>query len=220
MSATTSLLQSLVLVPLTLLPIINPLSGAPVFMSTAGTDPVLIRKLARQVAVNSWVVLVVSMLMGTYVLEFFGISLPIVRIGGGLLVAATGWKMLHSDAEDDVRKAVANSRAQDLSEEEVIQKSFFPISFPLTTGPGTIAASIALGAKLPSQPAVYVIGFLIAAFGAAITSYVVYLVYRHSARLLDRLGTIGAMVMARLMAFILLCIGIEIIWAGWLELNA
>lgn len=220
MSATTSLLQSLLLVPLTLLPIINPLSGAPVFMSTAGTDPVLIRRLARQVAVNSWVVLVVSMLMGTYVLEFFGISLPIVRIGGGLLVAATGWKMLHSDGEDDVKKAVANSQAQRLSEEEVIHKSFFPITFPLTTGPGTIAASIALGAKLPSQPAVYVIGFLIAAFGAAITAYVIYLVYRHSARLLDRLGAIGAMVLARLMAFILLCIGIEIIWAGWLELNA
>lgn len=220
MDATTSLLQNLVLVPLTLLPIINPLSGAPVFMSTTGNDPVLIRRLARQIAFNSWVVLVVSMLMGTYVLDFFGISLPIVRISGGLLVAATGWKMLHSDGEDDVKRAVANSQAQRLSEKDVISQSFFPITFPLTTGPGTIAASIALGAKLPSQPAVYVIGFLTAAFGAAITSYVIYLVYRHSVQLLDRLGTIGAMVMARLMAFILLCIGIEIIWAGWLELNA
>ncbi len=89
----------------------------------------------------------------------------------------------------------------------------------MTTGPGTIAASIALGAKLPSKPALYVVGVLLAVLGAAITALTIYLVYRHSATLLKRLGDIGTLVMMRLAAFILFCIGIEIIWTGWAELN-
>jgi multiple antibiotic resistance protein len=216
-----SFLQSMVIVPLTLLPIINPLSGAPVFLTTAGRSPEVIPRLARQVAINCWFVLVVSMLVGTYVLDLFGISLPIVRIGGGLLVAHTGWRMLNNQdsANDPVRQAVAETHSTALPEAEIVRRSFFPITFPLTTGPGTIAAAIALGAKIPSKPALYVVGAFVAVLGSAITAIIIYLVYRHSASLMKRLGDIGAMVMMRLVAFILLCIGIEIIWAGWLELN-
>lgn len=213
-------LKAMVIVPLTLLPIINPLSGAPIFLATAGNSPQIIPALARQVAINCFVVLVVSMMVGTYVLELFGISLPIVRIGGGLLVAATGWRMLNRHDDDDVRQAVAHSQAAEHpSEAEIVRRSFFPITFPLTTGPGSVAASIALGAKLPSTPAMYVLGVLVAIVGAAITALVIYGVYRHSAALLNRLGEIGTLVMMRLVAFMLLCIGIEIMWTGWAELN-
>jgi multiple antibiotic resistance protein len=90
-----------------------------------GTNRAIARRLARQVAINSWFVLVVSMLIGTYVLAFFGVSLPVVRIGGGLLVAV--------------------EKAATLSDAEIVQRSFFPITFPLTTGPGTIATSAASG---------------------------------------------------------------------------
>jgi len=219
MDIAASFLQSLLIVPLTLLPIINPLSGASVFLSTAGRDPLMVQRLARQIALNGFLVLMVSMLMGTYVLAFFGISLPIVRIGGGLLVASTGWRMLHSHELDEVQTAVANSQTRPLSEKEVVRRSFFPITFPLTTGPGTIAASIALGAKLPRDPSLYVMGALLASLGAALTALIIYWVYRHSAQLLHKLGDIGTLVMTRLMAFILVCIGIEIIWTGWQELN-
>jgi multiple antibiotic resistance protein len=215
----TSFLQATVIVPLTLLPIINPLSGAPVFLATAGRDPEVIQRLARQVAINCWFVLVASMLVGTYVLDLFGISLPIVRIAGGFLVAATAWRMLNSHDDDEVRQAVAVSQPTAMPQTEIVRLSFFPITFPLTTGPGTIAASIALGAKLPSKPALYVVGVLLAVLGAAITALTIYLVYRHSATLLKRLGDIGTLVMMRLAAFILFCIGIEIIWTGWAELN-
>ena len=95
-------LRGLILVPVTLLPIINPLSSAPVFAATVGANRAIAGKLARQVAVNAWFVLVGSMLIGTYVLMLFGISLPVVRIGGGLLVAATAWRMLHHTEDDDV----------------------------------------------------------------------------------------------------------------------
>jgi multiple antibiotic resistance protein len=211
-------LKALVIVPLTLLPIINPLAGAPIFTATAGKSDLVVKHMARQVAINSWFVLVGSMLVGTYVLELFGISLPIVRIGGGLLVAASGWRMLNHKDQDEVRAAIAHSSA-DLPHTEIVRRSFFPITFPLTTGPGTIAASIALGTKLPSTPALYLLGALVAVLGAAITSLVVYLCYRHAPLLLKRLGEVGTLVMMQLLAFILFCIGIEIMWTGWAELN-
>jgi len=213
------LLHSLALVPLTLLPIMNPLSAAPVFSMTVGNDTTAARQLARQVAINCWFVLVGSMLVGTYVLSLFGISLPIVRIGGGLLVAASGWRMLDRNDDDEVQAAVKRSQPAGWSHAEVMRRSFFPITFPLTTGPGAIAAAIAIGAGLPRQLELYVSGAFVAVLGATVTVGVVYLVHRHWASLMRRLGEVGTLVMTRLMAFILLCIGIEIIWTGWAELN-
>ena len=174
--------------------------------------------MARRVAVNSWFILVASMLVGTYVLEIFGISLPIVRIGGGLVVAASGWRLLGSKGRNnDVQQAVADTSV--LSDTEIARRSFFPITFPLTTGPGSIAAAIALGVHLPRTPVLYLLGASIAVVGVAFTSMVVYLCYRHAAGLLGMLGEVGTMVIMRLLAFILLCIGIAIMWAGWAALN-
>lgn len=212
------LLHIMVLVPVTLLPIINPLSAAPVFTLTAGSEPSATRRLARQVTINCWFVLVGSLFVGTYVLDLFGISLPIVRIGGGLLVAAMGWRMLDRSDDDEVQLAVKRTSAR-MSDAEVMRRSFFPITFPLTTGPGTIAASIAIGAGLPRQPALFVANALAVTLGASLTAATIYLVYRNAPALLAKLGEIGTLVMMRLSAFVLLCIGISMVWAGWAELN-
>lgn len=211
-------LQWALLVPLTLLPIINPLGSAPIFVSITGGEDDIARRMARQIAINAWCIIVASMLIGTYVLEIFGISLPIVRLAGGLLVAAAGWNMLNTGGQDEVRDALAD-KADPVSEEEIARRSFFPMSFPLTTGPGSIAASIALGTKIPSSASFYPVFVAVATIGATLTVAVVFLIYRSAPRLMRRLGSIGTMVMMRLVAFILLCIGIEMMWAGWADLN-
>ena len=204
-------LKALILVPVTLLPIINPLGTAPVFVATVGANRSVAKRLARQVAINGWLVIVISMLIGSYVLAFFGVSLPVVRLGGGLLVAATAWRMLHRTEDDDVHAAAAEEAAT-LSDAEIVGRSFFPITFPLTTGPGTIAASIALGTQIPTTPVLYLAGAIVAAAGAALVSLALYFIFRNSAAVLERLGVIGMLVMMRLMAFMLLCIGIQIMW--------
>ena len=214
-----SALKSLVLLPAALLPIINPLSTAPVFVATVRGDRVFAEQLARQVAINSWFVIVSSVLIGTYVLAVFGISLPVVRLGGGLLVVSTAWRLLHHTEDDHVHAAAAE-KASELSHAEVVRRSFFPMTFPLTTGPGTIATSIALGAHIPTTtPAQYVVGAIVAVAGAFLVSLTLYLVLKNAASVLTRLGDVGTLVMTRLMAFILLCIGIQIMWTGWAELN-
>ena len=213
-----TILQAVVLVPFTLLPIINPLGNAPIFNAMSGDNPAVAQAMARQVAINSWVILVVSMLVGSYVLEIFGISLPIVRIAGGLLVASTGWRLLHADETDPVRVAVAG-QAEQLSARELATRSFFPMSFPLTAGPGSIAASIALGTGTPSTSREYLLGLIVAVLGPALTAIVIWVSYRYSAALLNRLGDIGKVVMMRFVAFILFCIGLQMVWTGWTGLE-
>jgi multiple antibiotic resistance protein len=212
-------LKALILVPVTLLPIINPLTTAPVFVAMFGSNRAVAKRLARQIAINSWFIMVVSMLAGNHVLALFGISLPVVRLGGGLLVAAAGWRMLNRSEEDDVHAAAAEEAAS-LSDAEVARRSFFPLTFPLTTGPGTIAASIALGAQIPTKPfLVYLASNVAVACGAVLVSLALYFLFKNAASVLKRLGEVGTLVMIRLMAFILLCIGIQIMWNGWAELN-
>ena len=219
MSFVILFLNALILVPVTLLPIINPLATAPVFVATFGGNRAIAQRLARQIAINSWFVMVASMLIGTHILALFGISLPVVRLGGGLLLAAAGWRMLHHAEDDDVHSAAAEEAAT-LTDTEVMRRSFFPMTFPLTTGPGTIAASIALGAQVLTTPfLVYLVGAFALAAGAALVSLVLYFLFGNAASVLRWLGEIGTLVMMRLMAFILLCVGIQIMWNGWADLN-
>ena len=210
-----TLLQSALLVPLALLPIINPIGNAPIFVAMTGGRDALSNPMARQVALNAWVILALSMLIGSYVLALFGISLEIVRLAGGLLVAATGWRLLNAGDEDPVRVAVAEETGE-LSARELAKLSFFPMSFPLTAGPGAIAASIALGTTTPAQGAShYALAVAVAVIGPALTALTVYLCYRYATLLLNRLGEIGSLVMMRFVSFILMCIGLQMMWTGW-----
>ena len=218
LDAIVPFLKELILIPLTLLPIINPLSSAPVLIANAGRDQLLVKRLARQVSLNSFYVIIAAMLVGTNVLAIFGISLPILRVGGGLLVCATAWRMLGRGESDDVQeKAVQAAGA--MSEAEVVRRSFFPLTFPLTTGPGTIAVAIALGAQFPRSVVPYVLAAGVAVGGVAATAFVLYVFFSNAGAVIRRLGEMGALVMMRLMAFILLCVGLQIIWTGWAELN-
>lgn len=214
-----AILQPTLLVPLTLLPIINPIGNAPIFMSISHGNDALARQMSRQVAFNAWIILMLSMLVGTYVLQMFGISLEIVRLAGGMLVAATGWRLLHTEDEDAVRTAVADQTGE-ISRREIAKRSFFPMSFPLTAGPGAIAASIALGTTRHPSASSYLLGGVVAALGTALTAAIVYLCYRYATNLLARLGEIGTLVMMRFVAFILMCIGLQMMWTGWADLNA
>lgn len=211
------LVAAALFVPATLLPIINPLAGAPVFLSVTGGNDRLTRIMARRVAINCFFLLVGALLIGGYVLDFFGLSIPIVRVAGGLVVAAAGWRMLNDAGQDAIQQSVADSTTT-MSEPEIAQRSFMPMSFPLTVGPGTIAATIALGSKRPEQALTLIPQAAGALLGLFLSAAVIYLTYRYSGSLLRKLGRTGTMVLMRLAAFILLCIGIEILWSGLSEL--
>ena len=210
-------LKAVLLIPVTLLPILNPFGVAPVFANLLGNVPAQIEnRVARQVAINCWFLLVGAIFVGSHVLAFFGISLPIVRVGGGILVAISGWRLLSdNDQESAIPRQIAQVYDENSPNEELKARSFYPISFPLTVGPGTIAASITLGANTPGHLVDWVVSIGSAALGSALTVLVVYLCYRSAHKIVSLLGRLGTMVMLRLSAFILLCIGIQIFWSGF-----
>ncbi|MEO8028990.1 MAG: MarC family protein, partial [Bryobacteraceae bacterium] len=135
-------LRTAFLVVAALLPIINPPGAAPIFLSmTTGLDQSQRKRMATRVGMNALILLVVAMFIGSYVLAFFGISLMAVRLGGGLLVMASGWKLLNSDntAEPDRAGATPSN-----SEAQLASRAFYPLTFPLTVGPGSISVAVAL----------------------------------------------------------------------------
>ncbi|MDR2990847.1 MAG: NAAT family transporter [Burkholderiaceae bacterium] len=196
-----------------LISIINPLGVAFVFYDrTAALTESERRQIARRVAVNAFVVLLVAFFAGAPVLHFFGISIEALRIGGGLAVAVAGWQMLNAP---DMQTAGTRHDAAHLNAEAASSKAFFPLTVPLTTGPGAIATAIALTAnrashKLPT--------FLLSAVSSVVISVLVmaaiYLIYSRAARLAHYLGVAGTRVALRVSSFLLLCIGVQIILTG------
>jgi multiple antibiotic resistance protein len=198
----------------TLLPIVNPLGSAPIFLSmTADLPSAARRKLAIVVARHALLLLTAALLIGSHVLRFFGVSLPIVQVGGGLLVAATGWRLLNEDSHP-----VSTPGPVDAWEREVARRAFYPLTFPLTVGPGSISIAITLGAKAQSRGARTAAELAADLAGVVIVAGLVFLCYRFASRLIAYLGETGTAVFLRLSAFILLCIGVAIIWSGLVEL--
>ncbi|MCX7220474.1 MAG: MarC family protein [Burkholderiales bacterium] len=206
--------KALIVVPITLLPILNPIAIAPIFLSMTGPlEQAVATRLAKRIAINCFFLLMGALFIGSHVLDFFGISLPIVRVAGGIVVAMAGWRLLNDNGQDKLHSSVEAS-ANTCSKVELRQHSFYPFSFPLTVGPGTIAASITIGTELPTKPIDWLLTGFASALGVLLTTVSIYLCYRYARSLERFLGTLGATVLMRLSAFIVLCIGIEIGWTG------
>ena len=201
-----------------LFPIVNPLEAAPFFLGLTASLPAAERRmLARKAAVNGFALLLGSMVLGPWLLEFFGIELPVVRIAGGLVVAALGWKLLTQEQWSDH----AGSAGLEGGPGKKVG-SFYPLTMPLTVGPGSMSVAITIGSRKPagvprfSQLAEHASGAVLGLIGIAVT---IYLAYRFAGKLGRLLGETGLEVLVRLSAFILMCIGIEIIWNGYSALT-
>jgi multiple antibiotic resistance protein len=199
-----------------LLPITNPPGNAPIFLAlTHGMADDQRRGMARRVALNCLVLLVAAAFIGSHVLEFFGISLAVVRVGGGILVAATAWRLLAAEGGSAGDAPAASRR---IGAEEFAGHAFYPLAFPLTVGPGSISIAITLGASMPRKAVPLLISSLGLVLGIGAAALAIWLSYRYASRIVRSLGTTGTAVFLRLSAFILLCIGVQICWDGLAEL--
>lgn len=204
------LVEGILIVFAALVPIVNPLGGAPVFLAmTAGCTPELRRALARRVATNAFILLLGSVFIGTYVLDFFGLSVPVVQVAGGIIVCMLGWELLR---QENVSGPSAPAGA-DMSEME--SRAFYPLTLPLTVGPGSMSVGVAIGANHHPQAVRSLLidgaGELI---GVGLTALAILVCYRYADRMLHKLGTTGTSVLIRLSAFIMFCIGVQIFWNG------
>jgi multiple antibiotic resistance protein len=203
------LINAFLLVYAGLFPIINPIGGAPIFLGLSRHCSDKERNsLALRVTINSLFLLLGSLFVGSYVLEFFGITLPILRIAGGLVVSATGWNLLQERDVDGGRGDHDPVTPAD---------AFYPLTMPITVGPGSIAVAISLGSQRPREANLTYMALLgsAAVAGVIAIAVTIYICYRFAEGIEEALGEQGTNVLVRLSAFILLCIGVEILWNGY-----
>ncbi len=194
-----------------LMPIVNPFGTALLILALVGTQPAdVYRRLAYKVA---WImmgfVLAVE-LIGQWLLHFFGISLPILQLGGGLTLAAMGWRTLAGGGHS----TAPGGKAVDV-QDDVLSHAFYPYTFPLTFGPGAIVVLLTLSAHA-TRPTIEasLVAHLGILLGAALQAMLVYVCYRFAPLLGEKLSASAINGIQQLMAFILLCIGGQIAWGG------
>lgn len=203
--------RNVLLVFAALFPIVNPVGMAPIFASmTFPYSRDIRRTMAMRIAINGIVLLVASIFVGSYILEFFGISIAAVQFGGGLVVTVSGWHILnrHSDVAE---RSTDAPRATS----EILSRAFYPLTLPLTVGPGSIAVAITLGSNSHSETHLQLIlTSLAAVIGSMLIGLSIYLSYAYADKLETFLGNTGTSILIRLSAFIVLCIGIQIMFNG------
>jgi multiple antibiotic resistance protein len=194
-----------------LFPIVNPLGNVPIFLTlTPGFTREMRTVLARKIALNGFLLLAGSILIGTNVLAFFGISLPVVQVGGGMVVIATAWSLLNRRDDPDGRRDPKHAA----SPADLNRRAFYPLTLPLTVGPGSISVAIAVGANRPQGAEANWFYLAAAILGAFVVSITIYFSYRFAQSLALVLGETVMNVIIRLFSFILLCIGVQIGWNG------
>ncbi len=200
----TELLDQILLAFIAILPVVNPFAKPPIFLSiTEGLSREEQKRQAAKACLYAFIILVVSLLAGTLILEFFSITLPALQIAGGLIIARTAFDMLRPQKEHHQTSP---------EEEESRAKpdiSFVPLALPLLSGPGSIAVMINLATHSPFWADWIMIGI-----AAAAVSIVSYFVLVESLRLVRVLGVNGMNALSKLMGFLLLSLAVQFILNG------
>lgn len=193
-----------------LLPVMNPLGDAPIFLRmTPGCDEPTRAMLAKRIAFYSFFMVLGSLLLGSYVLRLFGLSLAVVQVAGGAVVCALGWKLL-ADVAKPADAALDSIHAKAFA----LGRAFTPLTLPMTIDAGVIAVTITVGANHARSINHAVIQLLAAVIGAGIIALTILLTYRYAQRVGRWIGNTGMIVVVGLSAFIMLCIGVSITWNG------
>ncbi|HYB11252.1 MAG TPA: MarC family protein [Alphaproteobacteria bacterium] len=209
-----NLINPFLLVYAALFPIVNPLGSAPVFLSfTRHCSAPIRHALAWRIGFNGFLLLLGSLFIGSHILSFFGITLPVVRIAGGFVVTAMGWKILNEGDQPKEGQGFSS-----ITDEGYVEAAFYPLTMPLTVGPGSIAAAVTLGSQRPrifqSFAHLALIGSA-AIVGLVAIAATIVICYRFAENIERMLGRTGTNVFVRLSAFVLLCIGVQIMWNGY-----
>jgi len=204
--------ESMLLSLAALLPIVNPLGAAPVYLAkTVDLTPAEHADLSRRVAINCFLLLLASLLIGAYVLDFFGLSVPVVQVAGGIVVCSLAWSLLNQPDEPiewvhDAAKAIARP--------DLRTRAFYPLTMPLIVGPGSISVAITIGANQSQSVRSLIVNSTAHIASMLVVAVAIFFSLRYADAIIRRLGPTGTAVMLRLSAFILLCIGVQILWNG------
>jgi len=211
-SALAAFLNTMMFAFLALFPILNPPAMAPVFLQlTGGVKESQRNHLAARIGLYTWMFLTLLLVVGGWMLKLLGISIPVIAIAGGLLLFHSAWRMLNRDP-----KLTESDKAE--LQTYLLDKAFFPLTMPLTAGPGAMAVTLSLVPRGPIWHPQTLMSFLALSSGIALAALTVFLFYRFGTKVIRKLGATGEATISQISAFILLAIGVQIVWSGLREL--
>ena len=202
-----------------LLPLVNPLGSALLIVGFVGPVPMhLYHSLAKRIAINVLIFFGTIELVGSAILNFFGISLLIVQVSGGLVIAAMGWSLLNqasTASSTDQQKSQVEAGDVEVLSTSLTERSFYPFTFPLTVGPGCIVVTLTLSAQATQDTLYRTLiahsGIILATISMAI---LIFITYANAPRITKAISPSTAHGILRVVAFFLFCIGVQITWTG------
>lgn len=214
----SSFLSTFLYVFTSLVTVVNPIGAAMFFLTiTAGATRAQRMALSNKVCIYFLIMALVTLCAGSFVLSFFGISLGVLRVAGGLILFSAGWLALNntSSTTDEEEQAETTAGAHKTrTYQDWMKLAFYPFTMPLTLGPGAIAVTTAIGTSMS-----FTLPNVVGAFAAALANaLIVWLCFRYADRITEILGPSGSDAIGRIFSFILVCLGVQIFWTGFSEL--
>lgn len=207
---------------LALLPVVNPIGTALILSGmTSGTDPAVWKVMSRKIAAYSFLVLIFFYLFGSLILQLFGITIPVVQVSGGLVLAVMGWQMLNGSSGDSSSgDADPNGNGSTSDRASIANKTFYPYTFPITVGPGGLAVVMTFSAHVQRSTSIGLAERLGGVAGTLAMCVAVYLCYANLQYISDRIPPAAVKALSKMLAFFVICIGVQIFWEGIQALHA
>src|SRR5215831_21315872 len=193
---------------LALFPIVDPFGGIPIFFTMTSSWTARERnRTAFKTGMWVFLILVTFLFFGRFVLNFFGISLPVLKIAGGLIVANTAWGMVTASS-----RMTHEERSEALTKEDI---SLTPMAMPMLSGPGSIGVVMGLAAHADNSLAYF--GMVV---GIVVLGLTVYLFLRLGGPFVKRLGPGAVGAVNRILGFLILAIAVQLVWDGVADFHA
>lgn len=202
-----------------LFPVVNPIGTAfivsPYFSELTRQDRI---NAVKKITFYAFSICAVTLFAGHWILEVFGLSIPIIQLAGGIMICKIGWEFLASDSKR-VPAETPVEKSQEVHIPTVENRIFYPITFPITTGAGTIAVLFTLSANSADKDlSVYLVNIgalLVSVIGICI---LIFFFYLNTNRLISYIGSHNEIIINRVMAFLIFCVGLQIASGGIINL--
>lgn len=199
-----------------LFPVVNPIGSALIILPYfANLDTAEKRKAVNKITVYAFSICTVSLFAGHWILELFGISIPVIQLAGGIMICKMGWEFLSSDKQDSDTEETPVDGVKPSGYHNIEDKLFYPITFPITTGAGTISVLFTLSAHSASPDMKdYFVNTGAILLSIIFMCVLIYIFYLNTKTLVAFLGSNGEKIFNRITSFLIFCVGLQIAFSG------
>lgn len=211
-----SLIHLLFIGLIALFPVVNPVGSAfivnPYFTNLTRAQK---KNAVKKITLYAFSICIVSLFGGHWILELFGISIPVIQLAGGIMICKTGWEFLSTGTKPSEHSTGGTPANDSLSYDRLQDQLFFPITFPITTGAGTVAVLFTLSAHSANDNFTdYLLNTAALVLSIIIMCALVYFFYLNTKTLLKYVSSNGEKIINRIVAFLIFCVGLQIAVSG------